>query len=523
VDIALIGEGTYPYHFGGVSVWCDQLIRGMPEYSFQVLALVATGKEQVSWELPDNVSSVTGIAMWGQSRPPSARRRMSSELRSEVIRLVEVMMSPPDENQARFRDVLRAMYEIAKTEDLSAGLASEEAMGILADSWREREQIESGQSAPTLHDAVTAMQLLEHSLRPLSGKPVKADVAHAVTNGLGALPALISKWEYGTPILVTEHGIYIREQYLHNRNSPFRWPVKSLYLSFLRRICALGYDEAETIAPGNIYNIRWQKRLGADPDRVRTVYNGVNPSEFPLVVDEPEVPTISWAGRVDPIKDIETLLRAFPAVRQKLPEVRLRLFGSPPPGREAYLDRCKALAITLGIDDAVSFEGRVDDIRDAYVAGHIVVLCSVAEGFPYTVIEAMTCGRACVATDVGGVNEAIGDTGIVVPPRNPAALAAACIKLLKSDASRRRLGAKARLRALEYFTVDRAISAYDEIYSFLGSGYRLPIGPDDSDDEDANPGDRSPTPADEAGTTPKNQVSRGLDAPGERLALEATA
>ena len=91
MDIALIGEGTYPYHFGGVSVWCDQLIRGMPEYRFQVLALVATGTEQVSWELPDNVSSVTGIAMWGQSRPPSARApdELCASRRGEQSRRVD--------------------------------------------------------------------------------------------------------------------------------------------------------------------------------------------------------------------------------------------------------------------------------------------------------------------------------------------------------------------------------------------------------------------------------------------------
>ncbi len=73
--------------------------------------------------------------------------------------------------------------------------------------------------------------------------------------------------------------------------------------------------------------------------------------------------------------------------------------------------------------EAVTFEGRVPEIRDAYAAGQVVVLCSITEGFPYTLIEAMTCGRPCVATDVGGVTEAVGDTGLVVPPRQPAELA----------------------------------------------------------------------------------------------------
>ena len=58
MDVALIGEGTYPHQFGGVSVWCDQLVRGMPDYDFLLVALTATGAEPVRWSLPDNVASV---------------------------------------------------------------------------------------------------------------------------------------------------------------------------------------------------------------------------------------------------------------------------------------------------------------------------------------------------------------------------------------------------------------------------------------------------------------------------------
>ena len=106
-----------------------------------------------------------------------------------------------------------------------------------------------------------------------------------------------------------------------------------------------------------------------------------------------------------------------------------------------------------------------------------MVLCSVSEGFPYSLIEAMTCGRACVGTDVGGVTEALGDTGLVVPPRSPERLARACLTLLRDDRMRRRLGSAARARALEYFTVDEAINTFDEIYHFLGSGQPMPAAP----------------------------------------------
>jgi glycosyltransferase involved in cell wall biosynthesis len=479
MDIALTAEGTYPHQFGGVSVWCDQLVRGLPEYDFGLVALVATGAEPVRWALPGNVTSLTAMPLWGPPAPaPRGSRWLRPRSGPPIAELIDILLSPPEQGQERFGEVMRALFEYAQQGSLSEALAGEGTVRLLSEAWRQRSP-DPELSPPTLHDAVLATQLLEHALRPLSHAPPRADVVHAVTNGLGALPALAAKWRYGTPIVVTEHGIYMREHYLHSRQDPYRWPVKHLHLQFLRRLCALGYEEAAIITPGNVYNKRWEEQLGADLHRVRTVYNGVAPADFPALDGEPEVPTISWAGRVDPIKDLETLVRAFAIVREEMPDARLRIFGSPPAGREPYLQRCQALAEDLGQGRATSFEGRVPQIRDAYAAGQIVVLCSISEGFPYTLIEAMTCGRPCVATDVGGVTEAVGDTGLVVPPRSAAQLAEACLTLLRDRALRQRLGAAARQRALEYFTVDRAISAFDEIYTFLGTGRPLPRATED--------------------------------------------
>jgi glycosyltransferase involved in cell wall biosynthesis len=473
MKIALMTEGTYPFAFGGVSVWCDQLIRGMPGYDFHLVALVATAAEPAVWALPGNVVSMVKVPLWGPVSP--AGRRAGLPLRL-LRQLIEILLDAPPRAQLRFGSVLRELHEYASRHGtLGSTLTSDEAVRLLAGAWRDRWPRE--QPAPTLQDAVTALQLLDHSLRPLCYPPVPSDLGHAVANGLSLLPALAAKWQHGVPVLLTEHGVYLREQYLQHRRSPYRWPVKALYLTFLRHLCATGYQEAAAITPGNAYNRRWEERLGAEPSRIRTVYNGVDPASFPAVDGEPGVPTISWVGRIDPIKDLETLLRAFSLVHTDMPAARLRLFGAAPRGGEAYLQRCRALAAELGIAGAATFEGRVADIRDAYQAGSIVVLCSVSEGFPYSLIEAMTCGRACVATDVGGVTEAVGDTGLVVPPRSPERLAQACLTLLRNGRMRRRLGSAARARALEYFTVDGAINSFDEIYHFLGTGQPLPAAP----------------------------------------------
>jgi polysaccharide biosynthesis protein PelF len=512
IKVALTAEGTYPHQFGGVSVWCDQLLRGLPEYDFTLVPIVATGTEPVRWTMPENVSSMHPIPLWGPPPPVPMRARLgrgplgrvtgfgggraarrSSPVEPMVRELVDVLLSGDAGAQHRFGNVLGELFIYAQSRDLTSALAGEGAVRVLSQAWRERwPDILPGDSGlaglvpglperpvpdlvPTLGDAVTAMQMIEHALRPLSHPPVQADVVHAVTNGLGALPALAAKWWYGLPMIVTEHGVYMREQYMHLRRVPFGWPVKDMYLRFLRRVSTLGYLQADVITPGNVYNKRWEAQLGADVSRIRTVYNGVDPADFPALPDEPDVPTISWAGRIDPVKDLSTLLRAFALVVKQIPDARLRIFGSAPPGGRAYLQRCRTEAADLGVAEQATFEGRVPEIRDAYRAGHVVVLCSITEGFPYTLIEAMACGRACVATDVGGVSEALGDdSGLIVPPRNPAALADACLKLLKDDALRKQIGTAARARALEHFTVDRAVSAFDEMYTLLGTGRPIP-------------------------------------------------
>ncbi len=425
MEIALTAEGTYPHQFGGVSVWCDQLVRGLPEHKFQLIALVATGSEPVRWSLPGNVTELTAVPLWGTPPPaPRGSRWLRPRSGPPVRELIDVLLGPAEEGREQFAQVLRELHAFSRHGNLSAELGSEQSVRLLSEAWRERWPADDDRAPPTLHDAVMAIQLLEHALRPLSHPAPRADVVHAVTNGLGVLPALAAKWEYGTPLVVTEHGMYMREHYLHSRQDPYRWPVKHFHLQLLRRLCVLGYDEATVITPGNVYNKRWEEQLGAEASRIRTVYNGVDPADFPALEDEPDDPVISWAGRIDPVKDLETLLRAFALIRAELPKARLRIFGSPPQGREAYLAGCEELSAELGLADAVTFEGRVARITDAYAAGQLVVLCSISEGFPYTLIEAMTCGRPCVATDVGGVTEAAGDTGLVVPPRHPAELAA---------------------------------------------------------------------------------------------------
>ncbi len=466
VRVTLLTEGTYPHSHGGVSVWCDQLVRAMPDFEFGITAVTGTGREPLVWELPAHVAEPVSVPLWGPvpvTRPLRGRRL--GEVLSTYELLVTSLVDPVVEPY--FGPALYGLAGMAREGRLGPALRTEKALRILAGVWN-RADLEVSAARPTLHDAITAADLLEHALRPLAAEPPADGVAHAVSGGLAVLPGLVGSQLNGVPLLLTEHGVYLRERYLGYRTGGYSWPVKYLMLGFFRLLAQETYRVAELITPGNRYNRLWEEHGGAEPESIRTVYNGVDPSAFPPAGPEPEVPTLSWVGRVDPIKDLETLIRAFALVRAELPEARLRLFGGAPRGGEAYRERCVALAAELGQGDAVTFEGRVENILDAYAAGNVVMLSSISEGFPFTLIEAMSCGRATVSTDVGGVREAVGDSGLVVPPREPGAMASAALDLLRDRERRASMGESARLRVIEQFTLRRTVETFRDIYQELG-------------------------------------------------------
>ena len=464
--VTMLTEGTYPLVHGGVSTWCDQLVKGMPEVEFNVVSLAGSGREPVTWELPSNVYQHTSVPLWGTQ--PGSRRAPRGQARRRFIDTYErFLLSFLDpEAHCDFGESFYELARLARDGRLSAALRTEAALRSLMWIWT-MPHLPTARARPTVHDALTATDLLEHALRPLGVRLPEGSVSHATGSGLATLPALAARKLDGIPFLLTEHGIYLRERYLGYRSDVQRWPVKALMLGFYRELNTLGYKAADLITPCNQYNRRWEERGGADPDRIRTVYNGVDPAAFPHAGPEPDVPTLTWCGRVDPIKDLETLLRAYAMVRAELPEARLRLFGPVPAGGEAYKTRLEKLAAELGVTDGLTFEGRISEVWRAYAAGHVVTLSSISEGFPFSIIEAMSCGRTTVSTDVGGVSEAVGDTGLVVPPREPEKMAAAALVLLRDDERRLELGRLSRQRVIERFTLRRSVDAFRTIYQEL--------------------------------------------------------
>jgi glycosyltransferase involved in cell wall biosynthesis len=494
MDIALITEGTYPYHEGGVSTWCDQLVRGLAPHRFSLHTITATGLEPVIWKLPENVTGIWPVALWGPAPRPSRGLAKSEVLRSTFEQLITSIVQDGGENA--FEEALRQLYELSRETPLAGALRSQHSVQFLLEAMRVSavsDRVEEITSAPpSLADAITALDLIEHQLRPLFSPAPRADLCHASANGLAVLTAMTARWAHGTPLVMSEHGVYLRERYLAYAPTVYRHPARTMMLNFFKRLIRVGYQAADVIAPCCEYNRRWEVINGALPERIRPVYNGVDSNSFPMAETDPDVPTLIWVGRIDPLKDVETLLRAFALIRAEVPGVLLRIFGGTPKGNEAYHARCQRLLEELGLGGAATFEGRIAPASDAYQAGHVVLLTSISEGFPYTLIEAMASGRPTVSTDVGGVREAGGDVGVTVPPRNAAAIADACILLLADAERRKALGVAARERILAFFTVEQSMEQFASIYSSVTA---LPIRYQAvGNDGDRSIGARSETP-----------------------------
>jgi glycosyltransferase involved in cell wall biosynthesis len=461
-DVVLVTEGTYPHAHGGVSVWCDQLVTGLPDQRFRIVALTAFGYQRPVWDLPGHVDELTTVGLWDGSRHrPRRRGRPAAPLAAALAAL----LTRPDEDAAGF---VRWVDDLGRHD--VAEIARQLAFGELVvalDTELQRSGCWPLAGGARASDLVKVADMLDHLLRPLTVDAGPAAVYHASSNGLAALVCLLAHRRHGSRFLLTEHGIYLRERYLELRRMAIAPPAKALLLRFHRLVSGAAYREAALVAPGSGWNQRWEIRNGARPHRVRTVYNGIDPGAFPARDAEPEEPVVSWLGRIDPIKDIATLVEGFAVVHEKRPEARLRLYGRIPASAAAYRAELDGLIASLGLDDVVTFEGGVAESADAYRDAQLGVLSSISEGFPYSLIEAMACGLPAVATGVGGVAEAVAGTGIVVPPRAPDLLGEAIVELLDDTPRRRRLGVLARQRVLEHFTLEVCLDAYRAIYDEL--------------------------------------------------------
>jgi glycosyltransferase involved in cell wall biosynthesis len=204
---------------------------------------------------------------------------------------------------------------------------------------------------------------------------------------------------------------------------------------------------------------------GFPAEKLQVIPNGIDTDTFQpdrqagLVIRRgwslpDDVPLIGFVGRIDPMKDPVTFLKAAQLVCAEQPKVRFVCVGR---SEAVDLERMKRLTAELGIEAAVTWAGEHNDLTAVYNSLDILCLSSKTESFPNVVCEAMACGTPCVVTDVGDAKQIVWTTGRVVAPQDPAALAEGLLAMLAEK--RIRPDQRTRQRIVEHFSVERLLDA----------------------------------------------------------------
>jgi glycosyltransferase involved in cell wall biosynthesis len=209
--------------------------------------------------------------------------------------------------------------------------------------------------------------------------------------------------------------------------------------------------------------------LGIDRERLTHIPNGLDLEQWAPRDSEPDgVPLIICAGRFKPVKRHEDLLAALAQLRRDGRSFRAVLAGGGP-----LLERMRRLLPSLGLDGCVELPGQLDthEVRRLLGKAAIVCLPSASEGMPGALMEAMATRVAVVGTDVDGTNELVvdGESGLLVPAYDPAALARALARLLDDHELRRRLAEGGRRRMEDCYSLDVMLKAKERLYVGLVS------------------------------------------------------
>jgi len=469
--ILLVTEGTYPYRVGGVSSWCDLIVRGLGEYHWYVLPIVSSDAPRAPvLALPANVTLTGRIELWSSrlpapSRRPRAVRRMADELpgvlaqellawETRVEPLVEALI-------ACRRDPLAVRAAFRSHRGWRSFLA---AIAAVLDE-PARRQPPAPREAFDVVEAARLYQTLYWIARTAAVPTPPVDAMLVTAAGWCVVPALVHRSIYGTPMLLTEHGVYVREAYLdcvRREESPAPRFVMTRLARGLARAAYAFADEIATVTEANVF---WEQGLGVRDRRVHVVYNGVEPSRAPIPA--PRDGTVVSVGRIDPLKDVLTMLRVAAVVVERRPGTRFVHYGPVTEGQEGYHAACLRLHRELGLGDRFEFRGTTADPRGAFRAGDIALLTSISEGQPLAALEAMSEARPVVATSVGGLPDAIRGCGALAPPGRVHELAMAILVLLRDPELAERLGQNGRRRVERRFGERACVSSYRRLVGDL--------------------------------------------------------
>ncbi len=489
-DVVLLLEGTYPFVSGGVSSWVHQIIRGLPDITFSIVFLGSTRETygKMKYQLPKNVVHLEIhyiMEAWRTDRPKA--RRGNPHAFEDARKMHDFFRAAtgdvPDDLFARVMASLGTETGISPQDFLH----SEE-------SWKRiRADYLQYCSDPSFVDyfwTVRTMHAPLFTLANIARHSPPAKVIHSISTGYGGLLAAMLRFVRKRPFILTEHGIYTKErkidlahaEWIKDAREAFGGGldddvgyIRRLWTRFFEGVGRMAYAAADVIIALYQGNRRRQIADGAEESRTRVIPNGIDLERFGglRAKREVEIPKVlGLLGRVVPIKDIRTFVRAMRTVCTMMPEVEGWVIG-PEDEDQAYARECRELANNLGLASKVRFLGfqKPDDVLPKL---GVMMLTSISEAQPLVVLEGHAAGLPAVTTDVGCCREliegatpddaALGRSGFVVPIADPEATANAAVKLLR-DPELWRSAQKAGFdRVTKYYTQAMMYESYATLY-----------------------------------------------------------
>lgn len=469
--VLMTTEGTYPYVMGGVSSWCQLLLDGLGAFDWTILPIVAGDQRRVSrFPVPPHARVMRPLELWSERAPTRAGVFRSSGAEADWLpaALARGLLSWDSDLSELTRALL---WCHAHPYRLRAGFRSRDGWERFLDALRAvlDEHPEGAPTSPELDvfEAARLYQTLYWVARTAATPLPPADVVHVTAAGWSAIPGLLHRHEHGTPVLLTEHGLYVREAYLASVQQDHQASFRFVQTRLARGLARLAYTTADVVSPVTDAHGAWEQSFGVPAERIRVIVNGVDaPAAFEPA---PRRRLVVSVGRIDPLKDLSTMLRVAAEVRSRMPDAQFVQYGPVSDGQEAYGEALRALHSRLGLGDVFVFKGPTRDPHGALRAADVVLNTSISEGLPMAVLEAMAQGRPVVATAVGGVADVVRGCGLVAPPGDVSGLATSVALLLEDPDLAARLGERGHARVLRRYRKDVCVQSYGALLQELAA------------------------------------------------------
>lgn len=296
-----------------------------------------------------------------------------------------------------------------------------------------------------------------------------------------AKPHILQTWLYHADLLgmMARKAAGVKCLAWNIRNSEMEFAYYSPLTKIVVRLCARFSFSPDAIIANSFAGRDQHIQMGYRPDRFSIIPNGFDTDVFcpdlkrrlfarkALGIDNGDA-LVGMVARFDAQKDHATFIEAAATVVKSISGVKFLFCGE---GLDVNNYSVMSLLEKFSLVSKVLLLGRRNDVPDIMNALDILVSSSFGEGFPSVIGEAMACGIPCVATDVGDSARIVGDTGVVIPPKDPSALADGICKLLTISASERVvLQQRARRRIVEHFALPRVVRQYESLYTELARG-----------------------------------------------------